>query len=482
MKRKIKSSDSYIPTNLTSASSSSYRRKRSRRQSVDYGRRGSTSSGGLTGYSSNGSVYSGNGFERALVGASGATLGFIHQNVPGAALGAAKSVEIYDKLKTKNVYQTNMSSVYRGKFKKPKKYAINSMTKCSMQGYVMDAEYYGTVTDPNSVMLMSSTYSSVLYGQCFCSAAIRKLFKKAGICVTDRDGSLGLFSPYNSDGFKITFQRTNPVTGANISLDYTTVANDTLTTVITNSAFAQYFINYLNSSDVNIPSKMYLYSSDRNVADTNWRLCSQLDLTAETIEYFATADIMVQNQSKAVLEASNSIDRNDTQPLNGVIYQFRNEPRIKSAGNVPAGSGLSELIKFQGAGYTGIRLLRGQDFVNTAFNNPPSVGMFANCIAKSNVGLGSGVMKKNYISHHVKGKVINVLPKLRMEAFGLAPIKINGVPCKSTLLFFQEQMRTSSVNPVVVAYEYHIKVGCLLTTSSPKVAIQNDFGSEVLNL
>lgn len=483
MKRKFRSSDTYYPSDRPSSSDSYKYRRKKRKVSIDYGKRkNSTSSMGLTDYSSSGSVYSGSSGGKFVAATAGAQFGRYYGGIPGAIVGEKAAEYLYDHANTYKFAKNNMPAMFTGRFRKPKPFSTSVYGLCSKYGYVMENEYYGTVTDSNSAMLIQSTYSSALLGSAICTAAIRKLFKKAGICIADRDGSLGLYSPYNADGFKVMFQVVNPITGGNITTEHPTVANDTLTTYVAATGFIASFVNYFNKASENIPSKMYLYSSDRNGVDTNWRLASQLDLTAETITIVSNSRLTLQNQTKAATAISNDTDRNDTQPLTGVMYQFRNEPRLKSIGNVPAGTGQGELIKFQGAGYTGIRLLKGGDFVNTSFQNPPNVGMFSNCIKKTGLTLQPGEMKSNVLTHQTKGKMINILPKMRMEQFGLTPIKVHGTPCKSALFHFSEQMRTVSTNPVIVAYEHSIKVGVMLTTNTVNVALQNDTDSIELNL
>jgi len=468
---KPRSSDTYIPTSKISSGSS---------------RRSSTSSGGLTGYTSSESRYTGNAVEKKVAQVAAAELGFIHLNVPGAAVGWVKSGELYDYMHTEKLSLKKFNGMYTGKFKNPKRFSRTPKFQCMTDGSLIVDEKYGSVTDPNSVMLLHSTYNVLSIATAMYTAFLRKLFKKAGICVSDRDGSLGLFSPFNADGFRIELQTMNQALGTVVTYAYTTVTADTLTTAVANSNFTQYWTNNLNNvaaANNVMPCKLFLYSSDRNGVDTNWRMASQLDLLGEYVEVYTYSLLTVQNQTKAATSDSNAIDRNDTQPLNGTIYNFSGEPRLKAIGNVANGSTQTELIKFQGAGAEGIRLLRAQDFVNTAFHEPPPTDLFANVGKKGHIGLQPGEMKKHFLKHVFKGKYINIMPKLRMEQFGGAnPIKLNGVPCKSTLLFFQERMRTASIHPVVVAYEHNLTTGVKCSSSKPKIAMQTNFISGEYNL
>ncbi|ALE29764.1 coat protein [Lake Sarah-associated circular virus-39] len=483
MKRKYRSSDSYLPSTLTNSSPYVRRTKRrkTRRVSIDYGRRSSTSSGGLTNYTSS----SGSSVGRAVASASGAALGFIHMNVPGAVASYKKAGEFYDYMNSKTVSQTKSSSnnMYSGKFRKPKPFKQSAMMKAQTDGYLSTQEQYGTVTDPNGVYIFQSTFNSAQMALAITTALVRKLFKKAGITVSDRDGSLAFFGVYNADGFKLEMVEYNPITGANSpAITYTTVAADTITTVVANSTFVTTFTNYLNKATEHPPVSMTLYSSDRNGLDSNWRLCSNLDLNAEYLTVVANSTMVLQNQTKAVISASNDIDRNDVQPLNVTMYKFKNDPKLKAIGNRPSGSSKTELIQWQGVGYSGTRLLRAQDFVNTSFQNPPPPGIFSNLTGKSHSTLQPGQMKKNFLTHTFKGKLSNILPKMRMEQFGLSPIKIHGVYCNTNLFCFQERMRTSTTNPIIVAYEHELDIGVFCATYHPKIAMQASLDSMDVSL
>lgn len=480
MKRKYRSSDSYIPSELTykSSSSSSYgggRRSKRRKISVDYGnyrRRSSdsTSSGGLTGYTSTSSVYTGNSASRAVAGASGAVLGFIHNNVPGTVVGAKKATELYDYLNTKKVSRKKMVSSYQGNFKKPYKKAPSFMDKAQMNGFAVCSEIFGKVTDPNSVYLTHSTYQSQFYGITFACAAMRKLFEKAGFPIQNKNGSLPFFSPVDADGFKLEYTVTNPVTGlVSLQATYTTVAADTLTSVLTNFAFQVHVTNYLNKANEAMPHHLYLYSSDRNTTATNWRLAAMLDLTAEVVHFYSTSDLRVQNQSNAVNADAADTDRNDVQPLAGRLYNFNGEPKLKANGIIPQAAlppnaQQNQEILLQGVAYTGIKLLRSTDFSSASYQNRPPPQLFNNCTGVSDVSLEPGHMKRGFVSYSCKGRLNNLFPKLRMEQFGLVPEVVSGIKGKAQMMVFEERMRTASVNPVIVAYEHKVSVGCILST------------------
>lgn len=489
MKRKYRSSDTYIPTQLTSSSSSGGRRrkyKKRRKVSIDYGRRSSTSSNGLTDYTSAGSVYSGSSGGRLLAATAGAQVGRYFANEVGAFVGEKAAESLYDYANTRKFTQKHMkvSGGYSGRFNKGYRVKKDIFNECAKLGYVVQFEQYGSVSDPNAVMITQSTYNNNTLASAYCQAILRKLFKKGGFNISDRDASLNSFSPFDSDGFKIVYQALTVPTGTVATLDYTTVATSTLSTIWSLAPFALDIANYLIDFHDRRPYKLMLYSSDRNGVDTNWRLASQLDLENEHVSFYFSSKITVQNQTKAAGATNNELDRIDSQPLFTGIYNFRGEPRVRAIGNVPvaAGTTQTELQKFVGIDQRSVRLLRAQDFVNTSFQNPPHNAMYGNLKSRTNSMMQPGEMKQNVLFHKISGRGCNIFDKLRVQSYGNTPVKFIGVPCKTTMFHFSEKMRTASINPVVVHYEHELKIGCILKTYTPLAAMQTQFEAVETNL
>lgn len=483
MKRKYRprSSDTYIPTQRTSSSSSGGRVRKKyqkrRKVSIDYGRRSSTSSMGLTDYSSAGSVYSGSSGGRLLAATAGAQVGKYLGNEVGAFVGEKAAESLYDYVNTSKFTQMKVSSGYNGRFNKGYRVKKDIFNECAKHGYLVQFEQYGSVSDPNAVMITQSTYNNNTLASAYFQAVSRKLFRLAGFNISDRDASLNSFSPFDSDGFKLVYQGLVVATGAVSTLEYQTGQTTTFSTIWSLAPFALEIANYLIDFHDRRPYKMFLYQSDRNGVDTNWRLVSQLDLENEISTFYFSSKLILQNQTKAAGATNNELDRNDAQPLTTAIYSFRGEPKIRAIGNVPvpAGTTQTELQKFVGIDQRSVRLLRAQDFVNTAFHNPPHNSMYANLKSRTNSMLQPGEMKQNILFHKISGRGVNIFEKLRVQSYGNTPVKFIGVPCKSTLFHFSEKMRTASVNPVVVHYEHELKIGCMLKTKTALAAMQTQF-------
>lgn len=477
-KQKRRSSDSYIPTSQMSRRSSTS--SSNRRSSVDYGRRSSTSSGGLTGYTS-ARRSSGSSVGRALAGAAGAELGFIHNNVPGAVFGAKKALEFYDYQTTSKFTKQNLMTSFAGSFKKPSYKKPSYVEMAQMKGYTVASETYGKVTDPNSAYLTHSTYQSSYYAYTFVGAAIRKVFQKAGYPLQNKNANFPFFSPTDGSGFQLVYTVTNPSTGAvSIQSTYEPVVAETMTSLLIAFTMATHVTNYLNKADENEPHHLYFYSSDRNNLATNYRLAAMLDLSAEVVEFYSSSDLRVQNQSNATNVDSADIDRNDTQPLAGRIYNFNGEPRLKSQGLTTSGAANQE-IKLQGVSFDGIRLMRSADFTSASYHNRPPAQLFNNCNATADVSLQPGQMKRGFISFKISGRLNRMFPKLRMEQFGGTPTAIVGVKCKAQMMVFEERMRTASTQNIVVAYESKIVVACILKTRPLNASLATLLNPAVLN-
>jgi len=462
---------------------SSLKRKKLRRGSTSSSKYVSTSSNPLFSYTSS-SVpetptprrYFRKG-RRVAAQAAGAVLGYIHGNVPGIVQGAHYAGKAFDYFEPEEQLKRSYSStqknnsMYSGKLNRPKPYDQSIESKILKQGYLATSEVHGKVTDAYCTYMQHSTWWAALMAKSFGGALLRKLFKKAGLEISDRIGTLPLYNINDGSGFRLEYSTMNPSTNSIITYNYDTVAGSTLDSVLTMSGpqFVDQIEYYLNGNtgNVNQPHKLSLYTHDNNVALVHYRLCASIQIPNEVAEFHVTSVLKVQNRTQGDLAASGNLDleRLDSQPVVCTTYSFPGAPLLK---NVTSGS---SQITLSGISNAGLKLYGSASFPSDiSFENRPNVSIFANCNKKSNSVLQPGQMKTSYCKYDFKGKISTMLPKHRLES-NIGGI-ITGVKCKTELIVFEEMMRTSGSNPVHINYERKFKIGCIVTTKKDNFALQ----------
>lgn len=422
--------------------------------------------------------------------ASGASLGFIAGNVPGASLGWRAGGEAYDFTQgmdedfaaydAANVVPlppTKMGkAMYAGRMKKPHSVQDSYMALATKIGGVACSEQFGRVQDPHCVYLTQSTYQLANMSFAMRFHLIRKLFYQSGIPINDRLEELPLYNTTNSDGFLLVYTDMNTLTGGMNTSQYTIVDNQTLTDVVNSftaftTAIESYFVN--NSSRE--PNKLYLYQSDRNVLDTNWRLTSTINLMNEDFTLTSSSTIQLQNRTAGDLAAAGDLntERADTQPLVGTVFQFRNaDPRVRQTHSAIGGN-VTNNLPLNGCALYGVRLARAgtvavpYEFGPTiAYQNTPMPQIFANCMSTSKTILQPGSMKTCSIFYKVTGIGINFFKKLQLQhASGGTTVGCQ-IAGRSQIIVFEEKMRTIGTNNLTIHYE--AKNTCCVTSKTRK--------------
>jgi len=419
--------------------------------------------------------------------ASGAALGFIAGDVPGAIQGAVYAGRAYDwanprrqLFPTKNM---SYSSGYAGSLNK-RKYGKDVMQKALQIGSVVQLEQYGSVKDPHCVYIGHSTFQQDSISYAIRFALIRKVFQKAGIRVINRFEELALFAPGNSDGFKLEYVYGDSLSGGYGNVSYITLDNQTLSVVVNNfAAFTTQFNEFMDSNDGKQPFSLNLYVSDRDALATNWRLIGNVQISDEEMHMQISSVIKVQNRTAGDLAGAGDLntERTDCQPVIVKGFHFTNaDPRTRALQN-GLGTIDNNYSVLNGTHRNDVRLLRGgSEFgVGVAFQNTPPKSIFNNCDKVSSSILQPGAMKQSSIYYSCKGRGMNFFKKLQ---FNLLTSQIIAQTLgRYELLVFEEKMRTVGTNPVSIHYERKYSIGCYSLTKKGG-SIVPTFASAELNL
>lgn len=412
-------------------------------------------------------------FKKFAAQASGAALGFIVGDVPGAVAGAVISGDIVD-YQDSTPFPTKMSKssgFYKGSIGRAKYVKKTSEIVALQKGFHTTFDTYGRVTDPQAVYLIHSTWKALAIAEVICGSLIRKLFQKAGVQINERTEELPLASISVATGFRLEFTHQNAVNAAGTTVTYDTVDDDTLQSVINLfTGFSAFMINYLNNVTVaSEPYRLSLYSLDGAV----WRIASTLNLANEHMNLFISSELNMQNRTQGDAAAAGDLntDRTDNQPLICKMYEFNNsDPRLRQNG--------ANTDELNTSGTGGIKLIRATS-LPTTLQNRPSPKIWANCKGATQFILDPGNLKKTFISWKTSGLLINVLKKLKCYVTNL--FGVSGVPGKCQVIMFEEKLRTAGTNPVTIQYEHIHKAGCWFTTKTGG-SLHSSYSEVVANL
>lgn len=365
---------------------------------------------------------------------------------------------------------------YKGKFKKTRKTKSPKVeTKCLKKGYHVTLEVHGKVEDQHCAYLGHSTWNSAGMANVIAGALVRKLFKKAGIQMDQSDQEVIGKTMFNAKGWALEYIVYNPANGQTSTYpQYDTQDNDTLDGIINDitkfAVLKGHITNFLNNAvgfedEKQEPYQLNLYRWD---ADTdiqtyhNTRPAATINLVNEYIELYSSSTMKIQNRTAGDLAGQNDryqLDRIDNQPLKGYRYEFYGEPRLK----YPRVNNTTGYDQINYMDENGVTLWRASA-LPSAYIEPPVPAFWANNNKSSRIVLQPGDIKKGYIAVKYKGKLVNVLKKLRCERNTAG--RITGSRGKSEIFAFEEKIRTPGTNPITLQYESELKIGCFTKTGA----------------
>lgn len=370
---------------------------------------------------------------------------------------------------------------YVKRFKRPTKKGrkLVGVAKCLKSGYVETKEVFGKVDDADCVYVGQSTFDISSLAKTIACAVLRKLFKKAGLNVTNPLGELNLYWNDNADGFYINFQVRNSdgvIFTLPSSTGYVTVDGDTLESVATNCTLIARIADRLRAVDSGNRGdfeRISLYSSDRNGVSTNTRLAAELDLRNEVIDVMISTTLTVQNRTKSA-DGSTEITQIDNQPLKGYLYEF--------IGAVPQSKqyDMGVLNRIRPGG---VFLEQSLDLSPALlFKEPPVPKTFSNCVKASRVNLQPGDMKKTTLHTHYRGYFNNIIQKMKATMRDTTNDFVQYAAGKCQLFALEERLNSGSTNYITVTYEIDRKIGAMLTTTRSPVALSGYATLQVNNI
>lgn len=349
------------------------------------------------------------------------------------------------------------TGVYQGKFRKPKTAKTGKIAKYLTAGNVSYREIYGDINDPDCVYLGFSTYDREEIKKAIFYSIMKKLFKKGGINIDAVHAELPLNSWTNSAGGTLTavYKLATLIT----PVSYTLLDNQSLQSLY--DADACGLATYIENGYYQVLGVDYTLES------VNWNhnstTLAQLNIAQEVLQLEVFMDIKIQNRTKGAAASAEDgdLDRVDSQPIKGKLYEF--------VGGVPKerqkGMTALNFMATTAGGAIGVQLARAAQLSpNREYDEPPPAKHFQNCIKASGVLLNPAMIKRHGMKWYCRGYLNNILQKWR----NLTSAGVNySAPGKSCLFAFEEVLNSGSTNKITCSYEVDRKTCAMLITAKP---------------
>lgn len=371
----------------------------------------------------------------------------------------------YKRTVTKRKYVKRKSAVRRkkGKLSRRKKKTKSYMQEALRKGFAVTNEAYGGVSDPNAAYIIHGTYSRSHYARAICGCLLRKLFWKAGLHVGDLNTELPLYDPTDSDGFKLTAER-KTLDGTVSVFEYITINNQTFNDVLTAwTDLNTYILTFLDDTNTHIFTRLLLYSSDRDVAATNWRFKTALNLEQEKLSIHASSLLKVQNRTRGDQATTHDIaNAVDEQNLSARVYNFKHShPNVANYNSFN-----HEWNSLTSKGYD---LIRSASFPVVDYQNMPANGVFTNCSGSKAGVFGAGQVMSLKVNYQRTMLFNKLLKHIAVDFY--SGVLAQHSAGKSQMLGTEELIRTDSTNLIQLKYERRFEFGAFLTSAKPPVSV-----------
>lgn len=342
--------------------------------------------------------------------------------------------------------------IYKKSYRPKKvKYSGRRMTlkeRYTVNGFVSTFENYKTVSDPNTVAVIHSTFSRVGYATTLSSLLARKILNRIGL------------NPASSQ------EIINLPAGALIKLIYLDQflnTSQTVTHTVPASASLQAVASTFYATCVAFFDGNSSYRFTELRYEAGGITLHRLSLDDMVLKIWVQSVLKVQNRTLADDGTSPNTDRVDTNPIHGYAIRCRGGVPQTRIGNTVAQSNMDEITD-KGSGYaTGgqFNVLDAQPFRRVNFTN----GSF-----EKPVMLKPGQVKSSIISHYFSGDINNIGKLFKVDT-NQAETKVRSAPGKCEVMGFEELIRTSESISISVGYEQEVTI-CMDMFKGKKRAIR----------
>ncbi|MFM7088154.1 MAG: hypothetical protein ACKOW9_01295 [Candidatus Paceibacterota bacterium] len=407
---------------------------------------------------------------------SGAALGFIAGNVPGAMIGAAYGkraaelrttegvVNMFDQKNETFIQELMSNSGYSGNVSKMTRASVDQMRKkYQANGAVVIKETFGKVTDLNLVGVGHTSFAISEVCEAVALAIVRKLLRKSGIFVDNVDQVLTLDGMSTSANRWYIGWETYDSNGTLAQSYYNFPANVTLAIICQAGPIGSGLSNVIYDMITDENPKQIgriLLGVNPGPASVNHAV---INMKHEIVEIECAVHTVIQNRTYAQVDgvapgnyAGAQTDLVGVQPLKGPVFQFKGIPQTKQFGVVSVNSAYIDGI------YLFANSLLAANDVN-AWKEPPINKAFNNCELNGYTRLNPGQLKDFAISDTYRGYFANIISgKFKV-------LTEDGVmqkcPGRSQIVWLEEELNSGSENKITVAYETQHVIGCNLISS-----------------
>lgn len=369
------------------------------------------------------------------------------------AAKAANKIKNYGKPKKKSSkksrgYPDVSTGIYAGKFPRAysRKYTLWDL--CSRYGHTQRLESYGTVSDPDLVGVVHSTFCQNPYARLLAKIVVRALFARVGVNPASIEEPID--PRYNSASVELRYLLNGTMTVST----HTVALNDGIADIA--ATFFTVFTNALTSGTTHEFATISLYQNASVPLETVY--LDTMILTLHSSSY-----LKLQNRTRGADAAAGVADaeRVDNQPIVGYSVKCSGGvPRVRVGNTSTAATRIPIRIGTNGPTDT----IAGVD-VDINDREPFVKSYFTNGKYQRKLLLQPGMIRSSVIRYKWSGYLNNFFKSIKVT---IETNEVTGAPGQSEIFTLEEVLNTGSSNNMVLAVENEFTVGGYLKAGKKK--------------
>lgn len=340
------------------------------------------------------------------------------------------------------------TGIYAGKFPRAytRKYTLWDL--CSRYGHTQRLESYGTVSDPDLVGVVHSTFCQNPYARLLAKIVVRTLFARVGVNPASIEEPID--PRYNSAAVELRYLLNGTMTVST----HTVALNDGIADIA--ATFFTVFTNALTTANTHEFATISLYQNASVPLETVY--LDTMILTLHSSSY-----LKLQNRTRGADAAAGVADaeRVDNQPIVGYSVKCSGGvPRIRGGNTSTASTRIPIRIGTNGPTDT----IAGVD-VDINDREPFSKSYFTNGKYQRKLLLQPGMIRSSVIRYKWTGYLNNYFKSIKITT---ESNEVTGAPGQSEIFTLEEVLNTGSSNNMVLAVENEFTVGGYLKAGKKK--------------
>lgn len=388
------------------------------------------------------------------------------------------------KLSRKPLGRAHGGPGYAGRFRRARRVRRKVRSKTApfySRGFCRTQEITGTINDVNCVYLTVTANPQQICIELLAQAMVRKVFKKAGINITDVRQTFSelLLGAAAGNLFRLAYHVVDAQSDIVTQSSYDILTTDSILSICGNVATGtpanfvafidqmQQYASTPTGMDDYIPGWLMLYHYDTNVPSRAW-LRSNLNLQNEIVHVLCKVDVKIQNRT-ASATGSTDAENVSANPLVGRSFLF-NGPNPTTAStsvstpNRAVAASLGAMNTVSGV------FEHNSSSLGTDYSEPVKQNMFSNCVGSTGITLDPGVVKQDTFFGSHSMKFSKFLMNMRY-AWAVNDTHQSTLKGRSKMYVLEDMINVNAAQEIQIAYEVNRHLGIYLSTGKTEPSV-----------